>query len=102
MPKPSLDPFDRPSHRVAAWPLVRVRVRLFASLRETMGQGEVWLDLPVGSTPEAAWGRLCEACPALQERRRSLSAAVNRRYVPFEAALEDGDELVFIPPVAGG
>lgn len=81
---------------------MRVRVRLFASLRETLGQGEVWLDLPAGATAEAAWGRLCETCPALRDRRRSLSAAVNRRYVPFEAALEDGDELVFIPPVAGG
>jgi sulfur-carrier protein len=81
---------------------MRVRVRLFASLRESMGQGEVWLDLPAGATPEDAWGRLCEAHPPLRERRRSLSAAVNRRYAPFEAVLEDGDELVFIPPVAGG
>ena len=81
---------------------MRVRVRLFASLRETMGHDEVWLDLPAGATPDDAWRRLCEACPALRPRRRSLSVAVNRRYAPFEAALEDGDELVFIPPVAGG
>ena len=81
---------------------MRVRVRLFASLRETMGQGEVWLDLPAGATAEEAWRRLCESHPALGDRRRSLSAAVNRRYVPFEIALVDGDELVFIPPVAGG
>jgi molybdopterin converting factor subunit 1 len=81
---------------------MRVRVRLFASLREAAGRGEVWLELPAGASPETAWGRLCEACPALRERRRSLSAAVNRRYVPFDAPLEDGDEVVFIPPVAGG
>jgi molybdopterin converting factor subunit 1 len=81
---------------------MRVRVRLFASLREAVGQGEVWLDLPPGATPEDAWRRLCESRPTLAERRRSLSAAVNRRYAPFETALQDGDELVFIPPVAGG
>ena len=81
---------------------MRVRVRLFASLRETTGQAEVWLELPAGATPETAWGSLCEASPALRERRRSLSAAVNRCYVPFDAPLADGDELVFIPPVAGG
>jgi molybdopterin converting factor subunit 1 len=81
---------------------MRVRVRLFASLREAMGEGEVWLDLPAGATPETAWRRLCESRPALGERRRSLQAAVNRSYAPFDAALQDGDELVFIPPVAGG
>ena len=81
---------------------MRVRVRLFASLREAIGEDEVWLDLPPGASPEDAWRRLCESRPALGERRRSLSAAVNRRYAPFDAVLEDGDELVFIPPVAGG
>lgn len=81
---------------------MRVRVRLFASLRESVGQGEVSLELPPGATADDAWRRLCAAYPALLPRRRSLAAAVNRRYTPFEAALEDGDELVFIPPVAGG
>jgi molybdopterin converting factor small subunit len=27
---------------------------------------------------------------------------VNRRYAPFDTPLEDGDEVVFIPPVSGG
>ena len=81
---------------------MRVRVRLFASLREAVGQGELSLDLPDRATPDDAWRHLCESYPDLRPRRRSLAAAVNRRYVPFEAALEDGDELVFIPPVAGG
>jgi molybdopterin converting factor subunit 1 len=75
---------------------------LFASLRETVGRAEVSLDLPDGATPDDAWHRLCETHPVLHPRRRSLAAAVNRRYVPFDATLEDGDELVFIPPVAGG
>jgi len=81
---------------------MRVRVRLFASLREAVGQDEVSLDLPAGATPDDAWRHLCEAFPVLRPRRRSLAAAVNKRYAPFEEALEDGDELVFIPPVAGG
>ena len=82
--------------------LMRVRVRLFASLREATGRDEIPLDLPEGSTADDAWRHLCEAHPGLRARRRSLAAAVNRRYAPFETPLEDGDELVFIPPVAGG
>jgi molybdopterin converting factor subunit 1 len=81
---------------------VHVRVRLFASLRETAGTGEVRLELPSGATPEDAWSRLVADHPSLAPRRASLTAAVNRRYADFRAVLADGDELVFIPPVSGG
>lgn len=81
---------------------MRVRVRLFASLREAVGRDQLDLDLPDGATPETAWERLVREWPALAARRRSLSAAVNRRYLPFDSPLAAGDEVVFIPPVSGG
>jgi molybdopterin converting factor subunit 1 len=81
---------------------MRVRVRLFASLREAAGCSEQDLALPAGATAEAAWLRLCEQHPTLAAKRPSLLASVNRRYAPFETTLRDGDELVFIPPVSGG
>ena len=81
---------------------MRVRVRLFASLRETVGVPERALDLAPESTAEDAWGRLVSDIPALGPRRASLAAAVNRRYAPFDTALQDGDEVAFIPPVSGG
>ena len=79
-----------------------VRVRLFASLRETAGVGEVRLELPAGSTAERAWEGLAAAFPALSARRASFAVSVNRRYASFDAALAEGDEVVFIPPVSGG
>jgi molybdopterin converting factor subunit 1 len=81
---------------------MRVRVRLFAALREAVGRAEVDLDLSEGATAEDAWARLVLASPELAERRQSLSASVNRRYSPFDAPLHEGDEVVFIPPVSGG
>jgi molybdopterin converting factor subunit 1 len=81
---------------------VRVRVRLFASLREAAGQAEVELDLPPGASAEDAWRALVGRHPALAERRASLTAAVNRRYVAFDVPLSAGDEVVFVPPVSGG
>jgi molybdopterin converting factor subunit 1 len=81
---------------------MRVRVRLFASLREAAGRSEQDLELPADATPEIAWQRLADLTPSLAGRRPSLSAAVNRRYVPFDTKLVEGDELVFIPPVSGG
>jgi molybdopterin converting factor subunit 1 len=81
---------------------MRVRVRLFASLRELVGRSELELELPDGSTPATAWAELSARHPALEPRRRSLAAAVNRAYAPFDSPLSDGDELVFVPPVSGG
>ena len=81
---------------------MRVRVRLFASLREAAGQERLELDLPDGVSVEAAWRSLAGRHPALEARRASLAAAVNRAYAGFDATLRDGDEVAFIPPVSGG
>ncbi|PYQ24541.1 MAG: molybdopterin converting factor subunit 1 [Acidobacteria bacterium] len=81
---------------------MRVRVRLFASLREAAGRSELDLELSEAATAEEAWLRLAESYPSLASRRASLLASVNRRYAPFAQALAEGDELVFIPPVSGG
>ena len=81
---------------------MRVRVRLFASLREAVGRSEVELDLTDGSTAEDAWQSLAGKYAGLAPRRARLTAAVNRRYAPFDTPLREGDELVFVPPVSGG
>jgi molybdopterin synthase catalytic subunit len=81
---------------------MRVRVRLFASLREAAGSERLELELPDGASVEDAWRRLASDHPALGTRRASLAAAVNRSYSGVDAGLADGDELAFIPPVSGG
>ncbi len=81
---------------------MRVRVRLFASLREAAGRSELDLELDGPATPEDAWRHLAESFPSLAARRQSLAASVNRRYASFGQALAEGDEVVFIPPVSGG
>jgi molybdopterin converting factor subunit 1 len=81
---------------------MQVRVRLFASLREAAGRSEMELDLPSGASAEDAWQALTRSCPPLAAKRASLAASVNHRYAPFETILDDGDEVVFIPPVSGG
>lgn len=81
---------------------MRVRVRLFAMLRDAAGRSEADLRLAPGATAEDAWLRLVTDHPALIPKRASLAAAVNRRYAPFDTLLADGDEVAFIPPVSGG
>ncbi len=81
---------------------MKVRIRLFAALREAAGRTEIDLDLPPAATAEDAWRSLVRAHPDLAPRRPHLAASVNRRYAAFETPLAEGDEVVFIPPVSGG
>jgi MoaE-MoaD fusion protein len=77
---------------------VRVRVRLFAALRERVGAPERELDLPEGACAADAWAAL----PELGEEPAGLLYALNREYVTRDRMLADGDELALIPPVSGG
>jgi molybdopterin converting factor subunit 1 len=81
---------------------MRVRVRLFAGLREAFERPTLELELPAGSRVEEAWQALLGERPELAPYRGRLAVAVNRAYVAFDAALVEGDEVAFIPPVAGG
>jgi molybdopterin converting factor subunit 1 len=81
---------------------MRVTVKLFAILRERAGVSTVELELPEGSTVEAAAGKLLEGIPALSEHLMKSAFAVNRAYGRRDAVLHDGDELALIPPVSGG
>jgi MoaD family protein len=81
---------------------VHVRIRLFARQREIAGAREVAVELPEGSTIEDAWAALVVLHPALASGRPYVRYARNGRYTDAKAALEDGDEVACIPPVAGG
>jgi molybdopterin converting factor subunit 1 len=81
---------------------MKVKVRLFASLREAAGRTEIDVDLQPTATVEECWKELSGRVPSLAPRRSRLQAAVNRRYATFDTGLNDHDEVVFIPPVSGG
>jgi molybdopterin converting factor subunit 1 len=81
---------------------VLVRVKLFAILRERAGWREREIEMPAGSSIEDAWQRIVADAPALGPSRDSVRFARNRQYAAADEHLDDGDELVLIPPVAGG
>lgn len=81
---------------------MNVVVRLFAGYRERVGASTVTLDLPEGATLQTAWETLVAQYPALGTVRHRVVGSVNAEYVPLEHVLHEGDEVVFIPPVAGG
>jgi MoaE-MoaD fusion protein len=76
---------------------MRVRVRLFAQLRERAGRSELDVELPDGARVRdaiAALGDVADGLPVVM--------AVNREYADESAPLSPGDELALIPPVSGG
>ncbi|RPJ69833.1 MAG: molybdopterin converting factor subunit 1 [Acidobacteria bacterium] len=81
---------------------MRVRVRLFARLREIAGSDELPLDVPEGATVEDVWERLAAAHPSLAAHRRSVSAALNAEFARMHTRVGAGDEVAFLPPVSGG
>ena len=77
---------------------MRVRVKLFAALRELAGASERDVELPKGSTVGDVWPSL----PELGAEPPGLLYALNKEYVTRGQELADGDELAVIPPVSGG
>lgn len=81
---------------------MKVRLLFFAVLRDLTGKGEALLELPEGSRPVDVWNGLRSEYRGLAGYARPPLAAVNECYVQPEELLHDGDDLAFIPPVAGG
>jgi sulfur-carrier protein len=82
-----------------------VKVLYFAGLREALGSGGEDLALPAGI---ATIGALRDHLAARGDtwvalvQTKNLRCAVNQRMVGFDAAVSDGDEVAFFPPVTGG
>jgi MoaE-MoaD fusion protein len=76
---------------------MRVRVLLFAGLRERAGAPEVELELPDGARVGDALERLRELTDGIP-----VVMAVNEEYADSADVLHAGDEVALIPPVSGG
>jgi MoaE-MoaD fusion protein len=74
---------------------MRVKVRLFAGLREHAGWGE--REVEGVTRVEDVWPAL-----SLGPEPAGLLYAVNKEYVQREHELAEGDEVALIPPVSGG
>ena len=81
---------------------MRVTVRLFARLRDIAGAAELPRDISDGATIRTVWRQLVSEFPDLALYERSISSAINADYARMDHAVNDGDEIAFLPPVSGG
>ncbi|QSA96254.1 MoaD/ThiS family protein [Methylococcus sp. EFPC2] len=75
-----------------------IRVRYFASLRETLGRNEESLSAEGIATVSDVWRCVSGGKPLPDH----LLCAVNMEYSEAGTAVRDGDEVAFFPPVTGG
>lgn len=81
---------------------MKVRVRVFAALREILGKEEVEVELPEGTTIEGLWEQLVSDDDRLAPFTKSINFAINHDFVGKETELSSDDEVAFLPPVSGG
>jgi molybdopterin converting factor subunit 1 len=79
---------------------MNITVRYFAAFREAAGVATETLDT-VADSP----AKLFSECASRHAGLRSYSTsmvAINEEMAGWDALLNDGDEVLFFPPVAGG
>jgi sulfur-carrier protein len=83
---------------------MKIQLRYFASIREAIGTGSETIDTPSATLAElrdeliARGGSHAEALA----RGRAVRVSINQTMADESAALRDGAEVAFFPPVTGG
>jgi len=79
---------------------MKIRVRYFAAFREATGVGQEVVETEAASTHEL-FTECARHHPGLQQYTASL-VAINDEMAAWDARLNENDEVLFFPPVAGG
>lgn len=82
--------------------LIKVTLKLFAAYQEAYGVPELNLVLPPQTSVIAVLEKLITEHPELNQWRNLTRFGVNLQFVEPDTILQDGDEVVLIPPVSGG
>ncbi len=85
---------------MTAQPMITVNIRYFAIFREQRNEPGETLTV-ARCTPRDLFRRLT-AEHGFTLAESMVRYAVNETFVSGDEPLQDGDELVFIPPLAGG
>jgi molybdopterin synthase sulfur carrier subunit len=83
-------------------PSVTITVKLFAAYQEAFGVPELALEFPIETPVLAVQEYLIAEHPQLEQWRNLTRFGINLQFVEPNTILQDGDEVVLIPPVSGG
>jgi molybdopterin synthase sulfur carrier subunit len=81
---------------------ITITVKLFAAFSEAWGVSELTLEFPSGTPVSAVLEHSIAQHPQLEQWRDRTRFGLNLEFVSPNTPLQDGDEVVLIPPVSGG
>jgi molybdopterin synthase catalytic subunit len=91
-----------PASAGLAFSAVQVAVKLFGAVREAVGEKELSVALGEGARVSDLLALLARDHEIFDRLGERLASCVNLEVVPRDTLLRDGDEVAFLPPVAGG
>ncbi len=82
--------------------MISITLKLFAVYQDVLGCPEMAMTLPAGTTVRDLCDRICNQHPELRRWQPLTRFGINLQFVEADTLLNDGDEVVLIPPVSGG
>ena len=81
---------------------MRVTVLFFGMLKDIVGRSEDRIEVADGARLESLFDSYAQRYPRMQAMASSIVLARNQQFCDRGAALSEGDEIAFLPPVSGG
>ncbi len=81
---------------------ITVTIKLFAIYQEVYGVPELSRQVPPDTTVSDVLLMVIQEHPELKKWQSITRFSINYKFVEADTQLQNGDELVFIPPVSGG
>ena len=80
----------------------KIKVKLFAILRERVGESEITISVPTGITVDYLNSEILKKYPQLKSFNNKFVTSVNRKVTTGDTIISSKDEIALLPPVSGG
>jgi molybdopterin converting factor small subunit len=81
---------------------MKIRIKLFAAAKETVGTDILEMNVPPGATIADARTAAITAIPQLRNIITHSLWAIGAEYVPDTTPISETSDIALIPPVSGG
>ena len=79
-----------------------IKVKLFAILRERVGESEITITVPTGITVNQLNSEILNKFPQLKSFSNKFVTSVNCKVTSGDTIITSKDEIALLPPVSGG
>jgi molybdopterin converting factor subunit 1 len=80
----------------------KIKVRLFAVLKEAVGKKEIIIAVPSGATVKMLKNKILQEYPSLISFSNKFIISVNLKVATGDTIITPRDEISILPPVSGG